>query len=100
MTGVDVKVNGFTIVLNVFDVQEAMETKDVVLYVNSSKFKSDEGDNETATHYIHIESIEQVGDKYEIKYWDYGKEQDPTKMSATQFSEAVYGMIEIPKIND
>ncbi|HEY3404411.1 MAG TPA: hypothetical protein VGK59_13565, partial [Ohtaekwangia sp.] len=100
VTGADVKVQGFTIVFNVFDVQEAMETNDVVLYVNSDKFKYDEGLNATATHYIHVVSIEQVGNEYKITYWDYGKEQKPVTMDATQFSSAVYGMIEIPKTND
>lgn len=96
-TGADVKVQGFTIVFNVFDVQEAMETNDVVLYVNSSKFKYDEGLNATATHYIHIESIEQVGNDYKITYWDYGLVQRPISISADQFSISVFGMILIPK---
>ncbi len=99
VTGADVKLEGFTVVLNIFEVQEAMETNDVVLYVNSDKFKLDEGSNYTATHYIHIESIEQVGGKYEITYWDYGAIHQVT-MNATQFTAAVYGMIEIPKTND
>lgn len=80
-------------------VREAMETKDVVLYVNSGKFKRDEGINATATHYIHVESIKQVGNKYEITYWDYGHNHQVT-MDATQFFWAVYGLIEIPKNND
>lgn len=80
-------------------VTEAMETNDVVLYVNSGKFKRDEGLNATATHYIHVESIEQVGGKYEITYWDYGATHQVT-MDATQFFWSVYGMIEIPKTND
>lgn len=80
-------------------VTEAMETNDVVLYVNSGKFKRDEGLNATATHYIHVESIEQVGGKYEITYWDYGATHQVT-MDPTQFFWSVYGMIEIPRTND
>lgn len=98
VTGADVKLEGFTVVLNIFDVQEAMETNDVVLYVNSDKFKFNRGsDITTATHYIHVVSIEQVGNKYKITYWDYGSEQKPVTMDATQFSEAVYGMIKLSK---
>lgn len=80
---------------------EAMETNDVVLYVNSDRFKFNQGsDLTTATHYIHVVSIKQIGSKYEITYWDYGDIQRPITMDAAQFSSAVYGMIKIPKTND
>ncbi|RAV99685.1 hypothetical protein DQQ10_18840 [Pseudochryseolinea flava] len=79
--------------------KESMKNHDLVLYVNSSKFKRDEGANWTATHYIHVESIEQVGSKYTITYWDYGATHEVT-MTADQFFWSVYGMIEIPKTNE
>ena len=102
--GYDVDVRGSDVLgdpfLTIGDLQEAIETDDVILFVHSGAFKDNtQSANWTGTHYIHIISIEQVGDKYKIGYWDYGDKRE-VKMNATQFWVSVYGMIQIPKAND
>jgi hypothetical protein len=80
---------------------EALKTKDVVLYVHSGAFKrNEEWTNGTGTHYIHISSIELVGDQYKVTYWNYGITHVPVYMDAFQFWNAVYGINEIPRAND
>lgn len=82
-------------------INEALETKDVVLFINSGAFKkNDQAMNITATHFIHVFSIEPMsGGQYKVVYWDYGRVRE-ARLDATQFALSVYGMIEIPRTNE
>lgn len=84
-------------------VEEALEAGEVVLYVNSGAFKGGSYMNLTATHYIHVSSVEEISDNdpmtidmIEVKYWDYGGEHTQ-QMSPEQFHRSVYGIIQFPK---
>ncbi len=86
--------------------KDALETSDVVLFVNSGAFKDGSYLNVFGTHYIHVSSIEQISDndpmtidRIEVKYWDYGGVHTK-QMYPEQFHRSVYGIIQIPKIND